>query len=366
MQPRLYNIPSSRSPAARALVPLLIGALAFLAPACKKAATPTAASHPPTVTINVGFLPVSTSLPNHVAVSEGLMAGRGVEVNFKRFANANLMLAALLSGEIQATSVLADEPILGAASRGTHGFEIYLQEMLSDDRTFDAIVVRVDSPIKSLADLRGRTVAAFPGTQLKTFLKIILRDAGVDPGEVKVIELPPPNMLPSLESKSIDAAFVLEPTISIGSARGVTRILVPSPIVKYIGGGKPICAASFLIATAWADAHPGAADAFVRAVHEAVKRIEDNYPACAKLYPKFTPIPAELAERVVVTRFTGNDAPDLKGLSRELSILTEAGAMGERAVDLKSLVYRWRTGAAGVSRRPMMEAQRLNEAGAPE
>lgn len=292
--------------------------------------------------VTVGYLPVSTTLPNWLAKSEGFAAKRNVKIEFKRYANSNLLLMALLNGEIQATSVCADEPILAAASKGKDGFEIYLQEVLTKDRVFDAIITKKDSSVQTLDDLRGKTVACFPGSQLKAYLQIILRKAGVDPESVKIIQLPPPNMLPSLQSGTIDACFALEPIITIGKVKGLTRVVAPSPIAQYIGEGEPLCAASYLISTKWANEHPKAADAFVRSVYEAVDLIESDYAKAAELYPEFTPIPAEIAPQVVITRFATIDKPDIAGLKKEVSVLHDVGVIGG-TLNVEKLLFHWRS-----------------------
>ena len=292
-------------------------------------------------TVTVGYLPVSTTLPNWLAKSEGLAAKSSLEIEFKRYANSNLLLMALLNGEIQATSVCADEPILAAASKEKEGFEIYLQEVLTEDRAFDAIITKKDSSIQTLADLEGKTVACFPGSQLKAYLKIILRKEGVKPDAVKIVQLPPPNMLPSLQGGTIDACFALEPLITIGETKGLTRVVAASPIAKYIGEGKPICAASYLISSKWADEQPKAADAFVRSVYMALDLIESDYAKAAELYPEFTPIPAEIAPQIVITRFATINNPDIAGLEKEVAVLREAGVISE-ALDVQELLFHWR------------------------
>lgn len=322
---------------------LLAGSLFLFPLACKKqpASTPDSPATART-TIAVGYLPVSTSLPNWIADKEGIAARYDLELKFVRYANSDLLLFGLINGEIQATSVCADEPILAAASRGKLDAEIYLQEILTSDRLFDAIIVRANSPLQDIRDLAGKTVACFPGSQLRAYLRIILEKAGVDPATVNIQQLPPPNMLPALEGGTVDACFALEPTITVGVHRGVARVLVPTPIVRYISGGEPICAASFLISRQWADKHPEVADAFVRSVYEALEMIDRDYPRTAARYPEFTPIPSEIAPHVVITRFATVREPDIRGLRLEEQVLRQAESL-EGPVNVESLIYRWRT-----------------------
>lgn len=313
---------------------------------CKRAPATTQPASSATAIV-VGYVPVTTTLPNWVAADSDFASQYGLKVKMQRYANSNLMLLALVNGEIQATSVCADEPLLARAAQGKLDFEIYMQEILSADRVFDAIIVKNNAPYQSLKDLDGKTIACFPGSQLRAYLQIILRSRGIEPDRVKVLELAPPAMLPAIESGTVDAAFALEPMITLGRQRGLTRTLIESPIVTDIGGGKSICAASFLISRAWADAHPQAADGFVRSVHDATERIERDYATYAKRYPEFTPVPAEFSHDVVITRFARNDEPDISGLNREVDILTQAKVVSG-GVDGRALIYRWRTPQKGM------------------
>ncbi|MEO1997945.1 MAG: ABC transporter substrate-binding protein, partial [Planctomycetaceae bacterium] len=288
--------------------------------------------------VRVGYLPVSTTLPTWIAEAQGCATSRGLRLEHKRFATADLLLAALLNGEIHATSVCADEPMLLALHKNRGAFEIYLQEILDERPVFDAILVKGDARAKSLADLAGQTIACFPGTQLRTYLAVILSKAGLDPETVTIRQMPPEKLLPALSSGTVDAIFTLEPYITIGTEQAAARVLTPSPIVKYIGGGAPICAASFLVSTQWADANPAAADSFVAAVQQAVQIIEDDYEACAARYPEFTPIPAELATHVAITRFASFQNPDRSGLKRESETLVQSGTL-ESSPDLSRVFY---------------------------
>lgn len=322
---------------ARAFLCFVVFAVAWFG--CSRSTPGTTMPSTPT-TIKVGYLPVSTTLPTWLAKSEGFAAKRGVAIEFVRFANADLMLLALISGEIQATSVCADEPILSAASRAKLDAEIYLQEILTTDRVFDAILVKFDSSASSIKSLKS--IACFPGSQLKAYLAIILEKNGIDPSTVSIQQLPPPNMLPALESGTVDACFALEPTITIGTKRGIAKVLLPSPIVQFLGDGKPICAASYLISRKWAHEHPEAADGFVRAVYESVDLIEKDYLRVSTQYPDFTPIPAELAKFVVITHFARNDKPDLDGLRVEERVLRDSGLL-DGPINIDALIYQWKT-----------------------
>jgi len=55
----------------------------------------------------------------------------------------------------------------------------------------EAMAVRTSGNIKSLKDLEGRTIAAPFGSTVHYLLLTALRDEGIDPASMKIIDLPP-------------------------------------------------------------------------------------------------------------------------------------------------------------------------------
>src|SRR4029450_1558281 len=49
------------------------------------------------------------------------------------------------------------------------------------DRINDGLIVRPDSPIKTFADLKGKSLGHVPGIQWRTISRHMVRSAGLDP-----------------------------------------------------------------------------------------------------------------------------------------------------------------------------------------
>jgi NitT/TauT family transport system substrate-binding protein len=93
-------------------------------------------------------------------------------------------------------------------------------------RDGSTVIVRKDLPAKSLKDLAGK-VFAIPSKYSNQYLVIrkLMKDEGVDPGTVRFVELPPPDMPGALASKAIDAYFVGEPHAARAELDGSGRVL---------------------------------------------------------------------------------------------------------------------------------------------
>ena len=89
-----------------------------------------------------------------------------------------------------------------------------------------AIVVRADSPIKTVADLRGKKIANFPGALQDVLLRAKLKEAGLDPNkDVQLIKITWAEMPIALQRGDVDAYAGSEPNPTIAVAEGYGRIL---------------------------------------------------------------------------------------------------------------------------------------------
>lgn len=93
-------------------------------------------------------------------------------------------------------------------------------------RDGSTVMVQKDSPAKSLRDLRGRTFA-IPSKYSNQNLVIhkLMEDQGVNPDEIRFVEMPPPDMPGALAAKAIDAYFVGEPHAARAELDGTGRVL---------------------------------------------------------------------------------------------------------------------------------------------
>lgn len=74
-----------------------------------------------------------------------------------------------------------------------------------------ALVTRKDSPITKVADLKGKRVAATPGTDPGIFLLRALHNAGLKPSDVKIVTLQHQDGKTALERGDVDAWSGLDP-----------------------------------------------------------------------------------------------------------------------------------------------------------
>jgi NitT/TauT family transport system substrate-binding protein len=127
---------------------------------------------------------------------------------------------ALMSNKMQAAFMVAPMAI-ALRAQGVPVKIVYLGH-----RYGSAVVVRTDGPIRSPSDLRGKTIA-IPSRFSNERLVVIkvLKDFKIDPTEVKLVEMAPPDVAGALNAGAIDAFSMGEPFPSQAEMGGFGRVL---------------------------------------------------------------------------------------------------------------------------------------------
>ncbi len=149
-----------------------------------------------------------------------------------------------------------------------------------------AILVPVDSKLKSTCDLKGKTVA-YPGdgSQQYPLLLKALDKCGLNVRDIKLFKSNGPDIPILVEHKAVDAGITWDPSISVGLASGKVRILAKAeqimPIMSghYIGNG-------LYVHNDFLQKHPDITQALVTANVKAINYILCHPHKAANLWNK--------------------------------------------------------------------------------
>lgn len=170
--------------------------------------------------LRIGFLPVTCHLTCPVTnFINQEMEGDGLFDPLK-FSGWPELKESFLSGHTRATFILAPMAI-ALREQGVPIKIVYLGH-----RDGTALMVQTDSDIRSIADLRGKVVAV-PNRYSNQRLLIFraLNNAGMTIDDIKLIEMPPPDMPTALATKSVDAVTSGEPFMGQCELDGYGRVL---------------------------------------------------------------------------------------------------------------------------------------------
>ena len=127
---------------------------------------------------------------------------------------------ALISNQMQAAFMVAPMAI-ALRAQGVPVKIVYLGH-----RYGSAVVVQKDGPVRSFADLKGKTIA-IPSrySDERLILFKALAQNGMDAGDVHMVEMAPPDVAGALAARAIDAFSMGEPFPSQAEMGGFGRVL---------------------------------------------------------------------------------------------------------------------------------------------
>jgi sulfonate transport system substrate-binding protein len=222
----------------------------------------------------------------------------------------------IASDQAVANAVAADAPIKAVAlsASAPAGFKL---------------LVPADSPLRSVADLRGKQIGVFKGSAGEAFVFGALEKAGIA-GDAKTVNVTPPQGAAAFNSGQLDAWAIWEPMASSTILGSRARVLAD--------GEGAFDSLSFLAATDEALADPAKAaaigDFLERLARSSAYREQhlDEWPAAfAKTYR----VPLEVAEKAGTdtgTSYRPLDADAIARIDRSLEIYEQIGVI-TRPVD---------------------------------
>ncbi|HEY0846510.1 MAG TPA: ABC transporter substrate-binding protein [Noviherbaspirillum sp.] len=173
----------------------------------------------------VGYLRVMDDAQAIVAHEAGYYKKQGLDVELVEFKSGTDLIKAIVGGQLD-TGVLGFTNAVAWASKGAD-----LKVVGGAQHGYHAIVVREEAGIKTVADLKGKTLASqAEGSTADTVLKgVVLKQAGLKPDDVNVMGVSPQVAVQSLVGKRVDAAFLFEPQASIA------QLIAPVKQIYEIG-----------------------------------------------------------------------------------------------------------------------------------
>jgi taurine transport system substrate-binding protein len=144
-----------------------------------------------------------------VARDEKLFEKAGLAPTFVKFVAGPPMIAAAREKSIDVAD-LGSVPFLIGLAQGVDWAMIGIS---TEGAYSEGIVARKDSGITTIGDLRGKRIGYFRGSTSHYGLIMALRQQGIRPDQVTLIDMPPLEQLTALANKDIDASEVWEPWV---------------------------------------------------------------------------------------------------------------------------------------------------------
>ena len=146
----------------------------------------------------------------------------GVDVQWVEFQFGPPLLEAINVGSVDFGYVGDAPPIFAQAANA----RIRYAAAVKQGGGTQAIIVRNDSPIKALADLRGKRIAFGKGSSAHNLLVATLEKAGIAWSDIEPVPLAPADATAAFARGAVDAWSIWDPYLALAELKGDARVLV--------------------------------------------------------------------------------------------------------------------------------------------
>ncbi|MGY4830998.1 sulfonate ABC transporter substrate-binding protein [Sphaerotilaceae bacterium SBD11-9] len=152
---------------------------------------------------------------------EKRLAPQGIEVKWTEFPAGPVLLEGLNVGSIDFGTVGEAPPIFAQAA----GADLVYVANQPPAPKGEAILVHKDSPLKTVADLKGKKVALNKGSNVHFLLVKALEKANLKYSEIQVVYLAPADARAAFEKGAVDAWVIWDPFFAAAEKQLGARIL---------------------------------------------------------------------------------------------------------------------------------------------
>ncbi|HLI29126.1 MAG TPA: ABC transporter substrate-binding protein [Chloroflexota bacterium] len=188
---------------------------------------------PPLSEVRVGILNSGADIPFRLAQERGYLREQGIEMTTQVFNGAQQMIAPLGADQLDIGGGAPGPGLFNAIQRGVNLRIVADRVRMVPGSRFNCLMIRkalLDSgEVQAFTDLRGRVFAEnVPAVATTYAFERELRRWGLGLQDVTVTVLAFPDMLAAYANGAIDAAFVVEPFVTLAEERGVAQCWRPT------------------------------------------------------------------------------------------------------------------------------------------
>jgi len=237
--------------------------------------------------------------PLYIARDKGFFSKNGVDVDLIVIEDPKERFPTLMADKIQMIASTVDTALLYMKKPD----DFQYVGAIDDSNGGDGIVANKD--IKTVADLKGKSVAVNEGSVSDFYLNVLLSQEGLKESDLNVVNMTASDAGTAFVSKQVDAAVTWEPWLSRGKASEHGHLLVDSSTT-------PGLITDVLIAkTSWVADHKKDVAAIVKSWNEAVayyrEHPDESLEIMAKGVGGWLKDPKDFKETLTGIKFYGGE-----------------------------------------------------------
>jgi NitT/TauT family transport system substrate-binding protein len=270
------------------------------ADAAAAAAAPAAAA-PAATKLTVATIPIVDVAPIYLGKQKGFFAEAGIDLTLQPAQGGAAIVPGVVSGQFQFGfgNVVS---LLLAQSKG-----LPLKVVASGNSTtgkqggdFGGLAVPAGSPLKTAKDLEGKTASSNTLNNIGDLcIRASVRKAGGDPSKVKFVEVGFPDVPAAIAEKRVDAAFAVEPALSVVKKQGGDVIAWP-----FVDCSPDLMVAAYFTSREYADKNPDMVKRFAAAMNRSLTYASEHPDEARAVLTTYTKINQEMAATLTLPRWS--------------------------------------------------------------
>ncbi len=302
------------------------------AAACGSSGTPSKPSPGQPDKVAAAVIAIVDVAPVYLGKQKGFFSQRNIDLSLSTSQGGAAIVPAVLNGQVQIGFSNVTSLLL-AASKGLP-VKMVCNGVASTgvpDKDYSGVVVKAGSPVRTAADLAGKTVAVNTLKNIgDTTVRASVRKAGGDPKAVKFVELAFPDMPAALQAGRVDAIWVVEPFLTAAKAGG-GRVVA----ANYVDTAPNLTVATYFTSAQLAKSNPDLVKRFTEAMTESLRYADAHPDEVRQVLGTYTQIAADVAAKLTLPKWP----TDINRQSvQTLADLAVGDGLMDRAPDLSALL----------------------------
>ena len=248
--------------------------------------------------IRLGHLPLPQAV--FYAKDKGYFDEVGLDVQLKEFTNANLMMEAMLRGELEGTGNASYSTLLAFENKVHGKFKVYHGTSETKDTGWSSLVVKKGSGITSPEQLKGKKIVTRTGLASKVLAEGVFKGMGLNMTDIELIQIEPNLLIQAFGTPDVSAFLDAQPHGTILVQKGLGEVLIVSPRPRYIIDPFPTSGA--VLSTYFIAKNPEAAKKFLEAVEKTIDAIKIDDPGYREAIKKYLKLEDDVMRNMPLSR----------------------------------------------------------------
>jgi NitT/TauT family transport system substrate-binding protein len=278
----------------------------------------------------VAVVPAEANAGLYIAQAEGLFARAGLHVTIKPVVSAAAVIPAMLHGRVDVDGG-GYVSYIGADAAGLAKMRILAAGFALGPHV-NEIITAANAPIRTLADLKGKTIAVNQlGAVGADLVYSALAAYGITPAQVHLVPMPFPQMPAEVAAGKVAAAYETEPFVT----EAVKKYGVQELADMDNGSTQDFPLTGYAALASWTSRYPRTAAAFTEAIEQGNAIASTSLAVLQQVLAKDLHLSADIAGVMATGSFPTSANP--VQIQRAADLMLQYGQL-KRRFEVKPLV----------------------------